>query len=340
MQLDGKGLGRLRRVADARSVWASESGDFTPWLAENIDVLADELGMSLTVVDQEVNVGSFRLDIHAKDSNDRSVIIENQLERTDHSHLGQCIVYASGLEASTVIWVAGEFREEFRSALDWLNENTGNDIGFFGVEVGVVQIEEGPPAPVFDVVSRPNDWQKTVKTSSTPRPGSSINEARQDMFREIISAANAQRSGISVPKPQPANWIGFSFGPFGWWGLTATKDRRLRIEAYIDTYDKAVNKTLFDRFANEAEQWEARVGFPLDWERLDDIRSSRISVSRPLDLDDPDNRAQVRAWAIPALIAMFDALNTELRTTGKQMRAAAAAAAAVRGDGDRGGQED
>lgn len=320
MELDSKGLGRLRRVADARTVWASEAGDFTPWLAENIDVLADELGMSLTVVDQEVNVGSFRLDIHAKDGNDRSVVIENQLERTDHSHLGQCIAYASGLEASTVVWIAAEFREEFRSALDWLNENTGSDIGFFGVEVGVVQIEDGPPAPVFDVVSRPNDWQKTVKSASTRNSGTAVNETRQELFREIITAANAARSSISVPKPQPQNWIAFSSGPFGWWGLTATKERRLRVEAYIDTYNSVVNKAVFDHFADQADEWEAKVGFSLDWERMDDNRASRISTSLPLDLDDQTSRAEVRAWATSALVAMFDALNTELRTVAKRLR--------------------
>src|SRR4051794_20944267 len=100
MELDRKNLGRLKHVADPREVWTSESGDFTPWLAENIDVLADELGLTLTVVGTEVLVGQFRLDIQAQDDDGRVVIVENQLEKTDHSHLGQCLVYAAGLEAS------------------------------------------------------------------------------------------------------------------------------------------------------------------------------------------------------------------------------------------------
>jgi hypothetical protein len=148
-------------------VWTSESGDFTPWLAENIDVLADALDMTLTVVATEVRIGDFRLDIHAKDGNDRSVVIENQLERTDHGHLGQCLVYASGLDAATVIWVAPNFREEFRSALDWRNEHTDSELGFFGVEIGIVQIGHGPPAPVFDIVSGP---QRRRKQSRPPAP--------------------------------------------------------------------------------------------------------------------------------------------------------------------------
>src|SRR5205085_2449499 len=123
--------------------WLSESGDFTPWLAENIDVLAEELGMTLTITATEVPVGDFRLDILAQDGEGRTVIIENQLERTDHSHLGQCIVYASGLEASTVVWVAPLFRDDFRRVLDWLNERTDLGVNFLGVELGVVQVGDG-----------------------------------------------------------------------------------------------------------------------------------------------------------------------------------------------------
>ena len=182
VDLDSKNLGRLKRVADPRDVWVSESGDFTPWLAENIDVLADELGMTLTVTATEVFVGQLRLDIQAMDENGRMVIIENQLERTDHSHLGQCLVYAAGLNASTVVWISRQFRDEFRQTFDWLNEWTDSELHFFGVELGVVQIgDTGPRAPVFDVVSRPNDWQNGVKQSATPTTlaVSPLNEARQ-----------------------------------------------------------------------------------------------------------------------------------------------------------------
>src|SRR4051812_23795442 len=112
MELDNKGLGRLRRVANARDVWTSEAGDFTPWLAENLDVLADELGMSPTLVAIEVTVGEFRLDIQAQAPDGGVVIVENQLERTDHGHLGQLLVYASGLEARAVVWVAPRFRDD------------------------------------------------------------------------------------------------------------------------------------------------------------------------------------------------------------------------------------
>ncbi|OUS97342.1 DUF4268 domain-containing protein [Rhodococcus sp. NCIMB 12038] len=319
-ELDSKNLGRLRRIADARSVWTSESGDFTPWLAENIDVLAEALGMSLAVVSTEVWVGDFRLDIHAKDDNDRSVVIENQLERTDHGHLGQCLVYASGLGASTVVWVAPKFREEFRSALDWLNEHTTNEIGFFGVEVGIVQIGSGPPAPVFDIVSRPNDWQKTVKTAGNAaeaRPVTPKNAARQRLFAEILTAANTRQPALSVPTPQRGNWISFAKGPFGYWCLSVISDGRLRVEAYIDTYEKERNKALFDEFAADAEGWKVKTGLELSFERLDDRIASRIAVYKPVDLDDPADREAARRWGVDALIAMYDAMNVHLRASAK-----------------------
>ncbi|UOY01651.1 hypothetical protein [Blastococcus sp. PRF04-17] len=214
MELDGKGLGRLRRVANARDVWTSEAGDFTPWLAENLDVLADELGMSLTLIATEVPVGEFRLDIQAQTPDGGIVIVENQLERTDHGHLGQLLAYASGLEASAVVWVAPRFRDDHRRTLDWLNERTDSGVDFFGVEVSVVQIgATGPRAPVFEVVARPNGWQKGVKEAGGggggAGQGSGVNVVRQDFFVEVLTDVVAQRPGIRLPTPGNAELAGF-----------------------------------------------------------------------------------------------------------------------------------
>lgn len=323
MGLDSKGLGRLRKVTDPRSVWTSEPYDFTPWLAENIDILADTLKMSLTVVGREVGVGDFSCDILAQDAQDRTVVIENQLERTDHTHLGQCLVYASGLNASAVVWVATKFREEFRSALDWLNERTDSDLGFFGVEVSIVQIGTGPPAPVFDVVSRPNDWQRAVKAAGNAaeaRTQSPLNVARQDYFAEILAAVNRERPAISIPTPTKGNWIGFDSGPFGYWCLTVTSDSRLRVEAYIDTQIGEVNKALLDEFAAGAPMWETKVGQELSWERLDDKRASRIAAYKGVDLENPDDRDEALRWGVRTFVAMFDMFNEPLRLAAKRRK--------------------
>lgn len=323
MDLDGKGLGRLRRVADPREVWSSEAGDFTPWLADNLDVLSEDLGLSMTLTGTELPVGDFRLDVAAETPDGRRVIIENQLERTDHSHLGQLLVYASGLEAAAVIWVATSFRDEFRRSLDWLNERTDTGVDFFGVEVGVVQIgESGPAAPVFDVVARPNGWQKAVKERGTGpgRNRGQANQTRQEFFAEILAEVAAARPNIRVPRPGDGNWINFAAGPFGTWGIVIPSDGRLRIEAYLDS-DKEVNKRLFDELVAEADVWRGRVGSALDWERLDDKKASRIArYHPPFSLDDQQARAEARMWAVRETVAMYDALNETLRRRAREIR--------------------
>lgn len=328
--LDSKHLGRLQRVADPRDVWKSEAGDFTPWLAENIDVLSDALGMVLTVTGTEVPVGDCRLDIRAEDDEGRAVVIENQLGPTDHSHLGQCLVYASGLEASTVVWIAPRVRDDFRRAFDWLNERTDVGVRFFAVEVGLVQIgRSGPLAPVFDVVSRPNDWAKGVKVTdagSRPEVVSPLNGARQDFFTDVLTALHARQSSVRVPARGNGNWLSFSSGPFGTWSIGAASRTQMRVEVYLDCGDKERNKRLFDELTAEAPRWGVAAGTSLTWERLDDKRASRIAAYHPLDVDDEDSRAEAKEWAVATLDGMFGAMNSELRTRALAVRKAAQSA--------------
>ena len=324
MELDSKGLGRLHPVANARDVWTSEAGDFTPWLAENLDVLADELGLSLTLIATEVPVGEFRLDIQAQTPDGRVVIVENQLERTDHGHLGQLLVYASGLEATAVVWVAPRFRDDHRRTLDWLNERTDTGVDFFGVEVSVVQIGEvGPRAPVFEVVARPNNWQKGVKEAGTVGgQAGGKNAVRQDFFVEVLSDVAAQRPGIKIPSRSTSNYLSYASGPWGFWELVMANE--LRVEAYMDSGDAGVNKALFDDFHSTAATWETKVNHPLTWERQDGRRVSRIIAYHPVgDLADAAERANLRAWAVTTAVAMYDAMNDLLRSRARELKKAA-----------------
>ena len=323
VDLDSKGLSRLRRVANPRDVWTSEAGDFTPWLAENIDVLADVLGMTLTVTSTEVPVGEFRLDIRAEDDEGRVVIIESQLERTDHSHLGQCLVYASGLEASTVVWVAPVFRDDFRRAFDWLNERTDLGVSFFGVELGVVEVGEGGPrAPVFEVVARPNDWQKAVKGSGSGSPGaiSPLNARRQDFFADVLGDVIRAEPSIRMPARTRTGWIGFASGPFGYWALSVISDGRLRVEAYLDCGDRGRNKALLDEMAADAARWQQPIDAALSWERLDDKRASRIAVYGSLGLDNDNARKAAREWATATVLSLYRSMNAQLRERAVALR--------------------
>ena len=161
-------LGRLEKV-ELRDIWKTEDRDFTPWLAqeENMSVLCETLLMDLEVEAQEQNVGPFRADILCKDVNDGSwVLIENQLERTDHTHLGQLLTYAAGLDAVTIVWVAARFTDEHRAALDWLNDHTDEKIRFFGLEVELWKIGESIAAPKFNIISKPNEWTRSISRAS------------------------------------------------------------------------------------------------------------------------------------------------------------------------------
>src|SRR5262245_60943715 len=163
-----KNLGRLQKV-DLREAWLSECTDFTPWLAqeENLKLLGDSIGIELELESQEKEVGPFRADILCKDtSNDTWVLIENQLERTDHCHLGQLITYAAGLNAVTIVWIAEHFTEEHRAAIDWLNERTDEKINLFALEIELWRIGDSPIAPKFNIISQPNDWSRNVQKAA------------------------------------------------------------------------------------------------------------------------------------------------------------------------------
>lgn len=290
-------------------------------------MLAEQLGMSLTVVAIEVPVGDFRLDVQAQTPDGRVVVIENQLERTDHGHLGQLLTYASGLEAGAVVWIAPTFREDHRRTLDWLNERTDVGVDFFGVEVGVVQVgDTGPRAPVFDVVARPNGWQKGVK-DGRGRPGSvtssagGLNDDRQAFFADVLGDVVAARPGIRLPARSTQNWISFASGPWGYWSMSFAVGGRLRVEAYMDSGDGTLNKALFDELHSSAGDWEARVGRVLEWERLDGKRASRIALYEHVtDLTDLVQREALRQWARVAVLALYDGLNDQLRARARALR--------------------
>lgn len=204
-------LGRLESV-DLRTAWTSEPRDFTPWLAgeENLALLGETLGLELEADGTEMGVGPFSADILCHlPGTEHWVLIENQLEQTDHTHLGQIITYAAGLDALTVIWVAARFVEEHRAALDWLNDNTAEGISFFGVEVQLWRIGDSPPAPRFNVVSKPNAWTKKVRESAP--------QGRQWDEESFFADIRERHPEREQPARMILEWAKVSM-PDIWWG--------------------------------------------------------------------------------------------------------------------------
>ena len=207
-------LGKLEKV-DLRTQWKGEAVDFTPWLAseENINLLGEELGIELEVLQQEERVGPFRADILCKVANsNRNVLIENQLERTDHNHLGQILTYAAGLDAVTVIWIAKNFTDEHRAALDWLNRITDEDINFFGIEIELYRIGNSAPAPMFNLVSKPNDWSKIVKKSTESPQLTDTKLKQQEYWQALKDFVDKQKTNFKMQKPLPQHWTNIAVG--------------------------------------------------------------------------------------------------------------------------------
>ncbi|HLG13785.1 MAG TPA: hypothetical protein VJH03_04555 [Blastocatellia bacterium] len=171
--LPGVELGRLE-TEDPRKIWPHEERDFTPWLAANIDQLSEEIGVQLRVEQVEHPVGNFQLDIYARDDSESVVIIENQLEETDHKHLGQLMGYAAGLDAKIIIWIATKIRDEHRLVVDWLNRNMGEDVSFFLVRLKVVYVrtstEKSKPAVQFILEAEPSQFKRTIGTIAAGHP--------------------------------------------------------------------------------------------------------------------------------------------------------------------------
>ena len=199
---------RFTRLTDAelRDAWADEAKDFTPWLFDNIDYLGDALGLELEATDIEAAVESYSADIVAKDvRTGERVVIENQLEASDHKHLGQIMTYLAGIEAKSVVWVARQFQEAHRSAIRWLNEHTDDDFAFFAIRLRVVQIGESPFAPVFEMVEQPNNWERTLGRR-TAAAESELTQLRHRFWSRYLE----KHPGTFAPTRHSNVWIPMS----------------------------------------------------------------------------------------------------------------------------------
>ena len=315
-------LGNIQQVS-LREVWPNEARDFTPWLAENIDKLGNALGMDLEVQSAEAPVGSFSLDILAWDSGrGRPVIIENQLDTTNHDHLGKLLTYAAGYDAYAAVWLTREFRDEHRQALDWLNQRTGEDTQFFGVVVEAWQIDDSRPAPHFNVVAMPNDWRKRA-ISVGQQSGADGVEVSERMklyrrfFQDLIDILREQHQFTNARIGQAQSWYAFSSGFSGVsYGAAFTQGMTATVNVSIDRGDGEWNKGIFARLMERKETIEADLGEPLVWETVENRRACRIPIRRPASIDDdPETLEDVQQWMVEHLLnfkRVFSSHLTEL----------------------------
>lgn len=275
-------LGRLEKVV-LRETWPTEAMDFTPWLAqeENLSLLGETLGIELELEAQEKNVGPFRADILCKDTlNGHWVLIENQIERTDHTHLGQLLTYAAGLKAVTIVWVAAEFTDEHRAALDWLNEVTNEGINFFGLEIELWKIDDSLAAPKFNIVSRPNDWTETVANATRRMQSSDISDTQRlylehwGAFSEFLSSKG---SSVKTQKPLAQNWTNVSIGRTGFVLYVSGNLKRKRATVGLALTGNSAKDNFF-LLMHQKDEIEQDFGLSLDWREQAGGKESRIDV--------------------------------------------------------------
>jgi hypothetical protein len=306
-------LGRLKRIENLRSIWEHEGHSFTPWLRDNIELLAEAVGLELDLVESESPVGDYAVDLYAKDLNTgRWVIIENQLEQTDHNHLGQLMAYAAGKEAGVIIWISPQFRDEHRQALDWLNEITDETASFFGIELELLQVDDSVPAPHFKLVAQPNEWRKTIsRPTASPRQ-----RAYEVFFSELLDKVRTKHSNLTrASKGYPQNWFTFPIGRSGFSiSTTFAQNNSFRVELYIDVGDKAKNKAAFDALYKEREVIEAGIDHPIVWERMDDKQASRIYCGMNGSIgDDPARLRELQDWAVDLVWAFRKVLRPRVQ---------------------------
>lgn len=313
-------LGRLTR-SDLRSIWANESSDFTPWLAQpdNIALLGEALGLQLEVEARERPVGPFRADILCRDvETDHWVLVENQLERTDHGHLGQLLTYASGLEAVTIVWIAGRFIEEHRSTLDWLNRITNESVRFFGLEVELWQIGHSAAAPKFNIVCKPNNWSHAIAQAARALDDGELSETRI-MQRDYWAALNGVLDAVDGPvsgskTPRPRAWISYPIGRsrFRLAAVMVRAKCQVRAELYIGGSDA---KTYFHLLHAQKDAIERELGSTLEWEELPEKQACRVAAYLDdAEVEDSADWPRQQRWLAERLNAMHRVLAPRVDT--------------------------
>lgn len=291
-------LGKLEKM-DLRNAWKKEAEDFTTWLAqeENLSLLSDEIGIEIKLIQTEASVGKFNVDILAEEENTgRKIIIENQLENTNHDHLGKIITYASGHDAGIIIWIVKDVRDEHKQAIDWLNEHTDENLNFFAIKMELWKIGESQPAPKFQIISKPNEWAKTVKKYSGQSNLTDTKILQLDFWKKFKEFAENKNSRIRLRKPYPQHWYDISFGfSDAHISLTInTQSNNIGCEIYIPN-KKQIFTELKEKYK---ERIEDKLNEKLNWMDLSGKKASRIKISKEADIEDTDKWESYFEWLI------------------------------------------
>ena len=295
-------LSKLEEIEDLRTVWPHEAQDFTPWLAkeENIEILSDAIGIDISINETESSVGDFSLDVLASEvGTDKKIIIENQLEDTNHDHLGKLITYSSGKSANIIIWLVKHAREEHKAAIEWLNNHTDDEIGFFLCEIKLYRIGNSDPAVKFEVVEKPNDWTKEIKKKNN------INETQQQRYDYWVAFQNYAfqnkefSRNFSRRSPSFDHWMNYSIGSSKYWISVGQLHSRNEITVeFSSNKDKELFRSLFAN--KESIEKECELNF--EWKELPEKKASRIITKCNVDFKDKAQWNNQFEWTMNAML--------------------------------------
>lgn len=305
-------LGKIITV-DLREVWPNEASSFTPWLAANPHELGEILGLDLEF-STEAAIGKFSLDLLGRDLNTgMKVIVENQLEQSDHGHLGQLLTYAGGSNPSVIVWIAKSIRSEHRAALEWLNNATNSETQFFGIEVKAIRIGDSNPAPMLDIVVQPNSWSKSMRSSSPGAFDSEKSRSYAAFWATFIDSVSEQLPEFKNRTAWARNWLPSGVGMSGVNLNLVFYSDGLRAEYYLGLADEASNTQRFGLLSDIRELIESGLGKKLEWEGLDGKKASRIALyGLKGDISDTERWPEYIEWFAQSFAEMKTVANKEI----------------------------
>jgi hypothetical protein len=287
-------ISKLKKV-DLRTAWSHEALDFTQWLSleDNLSLLGEEVGISIKLLQTEANVGRYNVDILAEEENSgRKIIIENQLEDTNHDHLGKIVTYASGYDAEIIIWIVKDYREEHRKAIDWLNEHTDEKISFYLIKLELWQIEDSNPAPKFDIVAKPNQWAKVIKSTENSEEYTETKIKQFEFWTQFKDYVKSKDPKVRLQTPRYQHWYDVSMGSSeAHVTLTINSIKNLSAcELYISR-----NKAIFNFLTEQKEKIEDEIGEKAEW--VDSNVASSIKIRKEfVEILDTKNNNEIFEW--------------------------------------------
>ena len=304
-------IGSLQRV-DLRKVWPHEALDFTRWLENNIDELNNAIDLSLSIVEREQAAGDFSVDLVAEDESGNSVIIENQLERSNHDHLGKLITYLTAIDAKAAIWIVKEARPEHIRAISWLNESSS--ASFYLLKLEAVRIEGSPPAPLLTLIVGSSEVSQ--EAGETKREFTERHILRRRFWTQLLDRAKESTPLHANTSPNQYNYVMTGAGRSGLNFRYVIQQHTSEIDLYIDRGRDADNENeeIFDTLEEAKEEIEEVFGESLEWQRLEGKRACRIGKRFSLGgyRDDEEEWSEIQDAMIDGMIRLEAALRPHI----------------------------